>query len=63
MGKHQVKCIVTTDAHYLKQSDREIHAAFLNSKDGDRETSEFYAYTYLMSPQEIVSLMEDYLFP
>ena len=60
-GKHQVKCIVTTDAHYLKQSDREIHAAFLNSKDGDRETSEFYAYTYLMSPQEIVSLMEDYL--
>lgn len=57
----KVKCIVTTDSHYLKKEDRKIHAAFLNSKDGDRETSEFYAYTYLMSPQEVCELMNDYL--
>lgn len=61
--KHNVKCSITTDSHYLKKEDRSIHAAFLNSKDGDRETSEFYAYTYLMSPDEVRSLVEDYMTP
>lgn len=56
-----IKCIITTDSHYLKKEDREIHASFLNSKDGDRETGEFYQYTYMMSPQEIKELTEDYL--
>ena len=55
------KCIITTDAHYLKKEDREVHAAFLNSKDGDRETADFYQYTYLMSPDEIKELIGDYL--
>lgn len=55
------KCIITTDSHYLKASDREIHASFLNSKDGDRETAEFYQYTYMMSSQEVIDLMEDYI--
>ena len=55
------KCIITTDAHYLKKEDREVHAAFLNSKDGDRETADFYQYTYLMSPEEIIELTKDYL--
>lgn len=59
--KYNIKCIVTTDSHYLKKEDREIHSAFLNSKDGDRETSEFYQYTYMMSAEEIVEHMEDYL--
>ena len=27
-----VKMIVTTDAHYLRKEDREVHKAFLNSK-------------------------------
>lgn len=55
------KCIITTDSHYLKKEDREVHASFLNSKDGDRETAEFYQYTYMMTPEEIISLMNDYI--
>ena len=55
------KCIVTTDTHYLKESDRNIHASFLNSKEGDRETSEFYQYTYMMKPEEIIDKMKDYI--
>ena len=55
------KCIITTDSHYLKKEDREVHASFLNSKDGDRETAEFYQYTYMMTPKEIISLMNDYI--
>lgn len=56
-----VKCIITTDSHYLKKEDREVHSAFLNSKDGDRETAEFYQYTYMMGPEEIKELVEDYI--
>jgi len=56
-----VKCIITTDTHYLKEEDREVHASFLNSKEGDRETAEFYQYTYMMSPEEILNKMGDYL--
>lgn len=56
-----VKCIVTTDSHYLKESDREVHASFLNSKEGDRETDEFYRYTYVMSADEVIKHMEGYL--
>ena len=52
-----VPCIVTTDTHYLKKEDREIHAAFLNSKSGDRETAEFYEATYLMTTEEIYTRM------
>ena len=55
------KCIVTTDSHYLKAEDREVHSSFLNSKDGDRETAEFYQYTYMMSADEIKELTNDYI--
>lgn len=62
LGKEtDTKCIITTDSHYLKKEDREVHASFLNSKDGDRETAEFYQYTYMMTPEEIISLMNDYI--
>lgn len=56
-----IKLIVSTDAHYLNADLREVHSAFLNSKDGDRETSEFYQYTYVMSPSEVRELTEDYI--
>lgn len=59
--KFNIKCIVSTDSHYLRKEDRKIHEIFLNSKEGDRETSEFYQYTYMMTPEEIIELMEDYL--
>lgn len=62
LGKEtNTKCIITTDSHYLKKEDREVHSSFLNSKDGDRETAEFYQYTYMMSPMEIFDLMGDYI--
>lgn len=54
--------IFTTDAHYLKADEREIHKAFLNSKSSkDREVDEFYKYTYIMSQEEVYSLMKDYV--
>lgn len=49
-----IKITVTTDAHYLKPEDRTIHAAFLNSKGGDRETDEFYHYAYLQTTEEVI---------
>ena len=51
--KNHFNITVTTDSHYLRQEDREIHKSFLNSSDGDRETDDFYAYTYMMSTEEI----------
>ena len=54
-----VKYIITNDAHYLKKEDRQIHKAFLNSQQGDREVDDFYATTYLMSDEEIYHYMEE----
>lgn len=51
--EHNLKVTVTTDTHYLKEEDRPIHKIFLNADEGDRETDEFYAYTYMMGAQEI----------
>ena len=56
-----VKYIITNDAHYLKKEDRQIHKAFLNSQQGDREVDDFYATTYLMSDEEIYHYMEESL--
>ena len=51
--KHNLKCIITTDAHYLRKEDRPIHKAYLNAKQGDREVDEFYASTYVMNAKEV----------
>lgn len=56
-----VDYLISTDAHYLKKEDREIHRIFLNSQDGDREVDSFYATTYIMSEEEIHTYMDDYL--
>lgn len=53
--------IISTDSHYLRKEDREIHKTFLNSDDGDRETDDFYATTYMMSEEELHSYMDEYL--
>lgn len=51
--------IFSTDAHYLKAEEREIHKDFLNSKSSkDREVDEFYKYAYIMSLEEVRSLMQ-----
>ena len=52
--------IITTDSHYLKKEDAEIHKAFLNAQDGDREVDSFYQTTYIMGTEELESYMNDY---
>lgn len=45
--------ILTTDSHYLKAEDRQLHKWFLQSKEGEREVDSFYASTYMMSYDEL----------
>lgn len=55
---HKYPFIFTTDSHYLRAEERELHKAFLNSKSSkDREVDEFYKYAYMMSEQEVRDLM------
>ena len=52
--------ICTTDAHYLKRDDAQIHKVFLNSKSsGDREVDSFYASAYVMDYDEIERYFDD----
>ena len=57
-GKFNIKCIITTDAHYARKEDRHIHKAYLNAKQGDREVDEFYASTYIMSSKEVLEYFQ-----
>lgn len=50
---------ITSDAHYLTKEDREVHKAFLNSKEGDREVDEFYAACWLQSEDEILEYIAE----
>lgn len=54
---YNIHYIVTTDAHYLSKSTREIHSAYLKSKEEEREVDDFYQTTYLMSSNEIYEHM------
>ena len=58
-NKTNTPMIVTTDSHYLTEDDREIHAAFLKSKDGgdSREPDKFYATTHFFTPQELRKML------
>lgn len=59
-----IPAIVTTDSHFLKKEDKELHKAFLLSKDGEREDIEaFYAYAYMMGEEEIHGYMDKYNTP
>jgi len=51
---YNLKTIVTTDAHFLRPEDMQIHRAFLNSKDEDRETESFYEACFLQTIDEII---------
>jgi DNA polymerase-3 subunit alpha len=51
--KLNLNYVITCDSHYLKNEDREIHKAYLNSQDGDREVDSFYATTYLMDTEDL----------
>lgn len=48
-----IDLIITSDTHYLRPEDADIHHAFLNAKQGDREVAEFYSNTYLHTKEEI----------
>lgn len=56
-NKYNIPLTIATDAHYARPEDFPIHEAFLKSKDEERETTDFYRYTYLMSSDEIYQLM------
>lgn len=56
-----IPVVISLDAHYLKKEQESIHHAFLTAQDGERETSDFYASTYMMSREEIHSYMDDSL--
>ena len=43
---------LTSDAHFLKESDRAIHKAFLNSKEAEREVDSFYQSCWLHTQEE-----------
>lgn len=58
-NKLGIDFIITTDAHYLKKEDEEIHKAFLQSQEADRETGLFYKTTYMMSEEEIHQWLDD----
>lgn len=63
-NKTNTPMIVTTDSHYLTADDREIHAAFLRSKDGgdSREPDKFYATTHFFTPQELREMLHKSIF-
>lgn len=54
-----IKMIVTTDAHYLRKEDREVHKAYLNSKGGEREVDSFYEYAYLQTTEEVIENLQN----
>lgn len=53
--------VITTDSHYLKKEDRKYHKIYLESQEGDREVDDFYATTYVMSPEEIHEYLDESL--
>lgn len=53
-----IKIETSCDAHYERADKRNVHAAFLRSKDGERETDSFYHYSYLQSEEEILKHLE-----
>lgn len=50
--------IITCDTHYLTLEDRDVHKAYLNAQDGDREVDSFYATTYLMDTEDLEAHLE-----
>lgn len=57
---YDIDWIITTDAHYLKSEDREIHKAFLTSEDDEnnnREVDNFYSTTHFFTTEQIFENM------
>lgn len=54
-----IKIIITTDTHYLTKEQKEIHKAYLQSQDGEREVDSFYDTTYLHSAEDLFEYFDD----
>lgn len=63
VAKHYgLKLVCSTDVHYLRPEDKDLHKMFLRSKDdSERELGEFYDYTYLMTHEEVVNIFKTHL--
>lgn len=60
LGKaYGLKCTVATDAHYLTKDQAELHKAYLQSDEGEREVEQFYATTYLFSHEELLEYFDE----
>lgn len=58
--KLEIPTISTSDVHFLRPEDRNVHSAYLTAKEGEREVFSFYDSCYLHTPEEIYEKM-DYL--
>lgn len=56
-----IKIIITTDTHYLTKDQKQIHKAYLQSQDGEREVDSFYDTTYLHSVEDLFEYFDDNL--
>ena len=56
-----IKIIITTDTHYLTKEQKQIHKAYLQSQDGEREVDSFYDTTYLHSVEDLFEYFDDNL--
>ena len=48
-----VPVVFSTDSHYLSENDRDIHRAYLNSKQAEREVDDFYYTAYMMEKERV----------
>ena len=56
--KYGLELVITFDSHYLDKSQQEAHSAYLNAKEGDRETAAFYADTYFHTLDEVFEKLD-----
>lgn len=56
--------IFTTDSHFLKKEDEEVHAWFLNSRgSGNRDIATYYKTAHMMSYEELTSYFDFFISP
>ncbi|PEN61674.1 PHP domain-containing protein [Bacillus wiedmannii] len=58
---YDVKCIVSTDAHYLNKKQAQAHKIYLQASQGEREVDAFYATTYVMDRAELLEYFDESL--
>lgn len=54
-----IKIVIGSDAHYLTANERELHKAYLNSKEGEREVDNFYYFAHMMDNEEAFGYISD----